>query len=296
MEKKILFIVGASRSGTKLIRDLLNNHSQISLPDIESQFIIEYINTCRGDKKKTKDLILHSKFLKRINNFEISNWLQSFDLNELDDTDQLVMEVLQRSSLGYNDGNYWGDKTPFYLRNIELIKKVFPSSKFIHIIRDPRDRALSVNKTWGKNLFRSAHGWYTDITACRKQSQGFGSDYFEVYYEDLIQNTNSVLNRCCMFLSLDYEVGMDKLNKPSEKHGTTSKEAKVLSSNKNKTLEVLSEKQVQRLEEIVFPLFSTTNYKPFFATRYIPYSSVQDSFFKLVDYINFRYSVFVKKY
>ena len=44
----------------------------------------------------------------------------------------------------------WGDKTPGYLLHDELLMQIFPSAKFIHIIRDPRDYVLSVNHTWGK--------------------------------------------------------------------------------------------------------------------------------------------------
>ena len=42
---KLIFLLGLARSGTKLLRDILNNHSQISLLSIESQFITKYYKT-----------------------------------------------------------------------------------------------------------------------------------------------------------------------------------------------------------------------------------------------------------
>ena len=200
------------------------------------------------------------------------------------------------SAENYTEGMYWGDKTPFYLRDIDLLKKGFPYAKFIHIIRDPRDRCLSVYKTWGKNLYRAASGWYSDVSQCRKYAKNFPHDYMEVFYEDLLKNPEEELRRCTKFLSLSFENEIVKLQSPSEKHGNTSKVSGIVSNNSNKVINELSSKKIKRLEEIVFPLFKQTPYNAYYANKYVPYSKFLNIVYKLVDYVSFRIAVYVKKY
>src|SRR3546814_7640869 len=37
----------------------------------------------------------------------------------------------------------WGDKTPFYTPDIDIIRRVFPDAKIVHLVRDGRDVVLS---------------------------------------------------------------------------------------------------------------------------------------------------------
>jgi hypothetical protein len=57
-----IFIVGRPRSGTKLLRELLNQHSRISIPFWESSFIPAYAGRARtlgklDEKKNLKTLV-----------------------------------------------------------------------------------------------------------------------------------------------------------------------------------------------------------------------------------------------
>lgn len=60
----------------------------------------------------------------------------------------MVLPVLRRINLG--------GKSHEYMLKTKLLKCIFPEAKFIHIIRDPRDQAVSSKKVCDKNLFRSA--------------------------------------------------------------------------------------------------------------------------------------------
>ena len=80
MNNKCLFIVGASRSGTKLLRDLLNNHSKIRIPNIESQFIIDLLKINNKNPNKTRNIILKSTFIARLKSQIVVDWLNNLDL------------------------------------------------------------------------------------------------------------------------------------------------------------------------------------------------------------------------
>ena len=64
-----MFIIGFPRSGTKLLRDLLNNHSKINIPDIETNFLPymnQLVNTTKNLEDKKNFRIVHKRFKNRV--------------------------------------------------------------------------------------------------------------------------------------------------------------------------------------------------------------------------------------
>ena len=148
-----LFIVGLSRSGTKLIRDLLNQSSKIFIPDYESHFIPEIL---RLDGLSLEQIYLKlgkSSFVKKFPETKFPSFKTLETVTLIRNKSDLIEAVLKYYALENRsekwDKNFiWGDKTPSNLRYLDLLYLHYPNSKFIHIIRDPRDRAISVNNTW----------------------------------------------------------------------------------------------------------------------------------------------------
>jgi hypothetical protein len=104
----------------------------------------------------------------------------------------------------------WGDKTPLYCKEIDLIRKVLPETRFIHIIRDGRDVALSLRQQWfspGWDIRTQAAFWQEAVIAGRRAGVG-RPDYLEVRYEDLVLSTRPSLERICEFIELDYDESM----------------------------------------------------------------------------------------
>jgi hypothetical protein len=104
----------------------------------------------------------------------------------------------------------WGDKTPLYCLKLDVIRRVLPEARFIHIIRDGRDSALSLRKMHfspGWKIETQAAYWSKNILSARKAGLG-RPDYIEVHYEDLILNTRVALERICAFVGLSYEESM----------------------------------------------------------------------------------------
>lgn len=101
----------------------------------------------------------------------------------------------------------WGDKTPLYCMELDTIRRVLPEARFIHIIRDGRDTALSLRKMWfspGWKIETQAAYWRKCVLSARRAGVG-RPDYVEVRYEDLILSTRVALERICAFVSLSYE-------------------------------------------------------------------------------------------
>lgn len=107
----------------------------------------------------------------------------------------------------------WGDKTPVYGRRMPMISRAVPEVRFVHVVRDPRDVAVS----WRR--FRELRGddpltvehwaqvWAQTITETRVKASRV-PHYLEVPYEDLVSDAESALRRVCEFISLPFSEAM----------------------------------------------------------------------------------------
>jgi hypothetical protein len=107
----------------------------------------------------------------------------------------------------------WGDKTPRYMRAMPRISRALPEARFIHLIRDGRDVALSQReRVIGDEtvaMTAMAERWQRRIIAAREGASEIKADaYLEVRYEDLVSDTAATLRRVCDFIELDYDPAM----------------------------------------------------------------------------------------
>jgi hypothetical protein len=103
----------------------------------------------------------------------------------------------------------WGDKTPPYLDRMTEVGRAYPAARFIHMIRDGRDVALSVkDQPFGPNsVGEAARRWAERIEHARGQADRL-PHYLEVVYEDLVQDAEPQLRRVCDYLRLDWDPAM----------------------------------------------------------------------------------------
>jgi len=110
----------------------------------------------------------------------------------------------------------WADCTPEHLAHIDRIKQTIPDALIIHIIRDGRDVALSMEKQkWIKPLpwdhhrpfIASAAYWDWIVQKGRRDGPFYGGDYCEVRFEQLVQDPRHVLAVLSEFIEhdLDYD-------------------------------------------------------------------------------------------
>lgn len=104
----------------------------------------------------------------------------------------------------------WGDKTPLYCKCMDAIREILPECRFIHIIRDGRDAALSLRRMHfspGLEIETQAAYWRDCVLTARRAGANH-SDYLEVRYEDLILNPRKTLHQICTFIDLEYDDAM----------------------------------------------------------------------------------------
>jgi hypothetical protein len=113
----------------------------------------------------------------------------------------------------------WGDKTPLYMQHLPLLEGLFPTARFVHLIRDGRDAALSflsvrrgiMTEGWGhpRDARGFARQWATEIRSARELGARVGPErYLELRYEALVADPAAELRRVCDFAGLVYDAAM----------------------------------------------------------------------------------------
>lgn len=197
------FIVGVGRSGTTLLRLMLDAHPAIAIPP-ETHFIpaLESVHQKHGSI---------DDFVRAVIAFPSWNDLSIADRELYDGLKSLRrfdvphgLRWIYRKYAERFGKQRWGDKTPPYRTHLSTIASLLPEARFIHLIRDGRDVALSYRGLWfgpGDGIEEQARFWVREIT----QARCLGAKvphYLEIRYEDLVSNAASVLQRIAHFLDV----------------------------------------------------------------------------------------------
>jgi Sulfotransferase family len=211
-----LLVLGVRRSGTTLLRVMLDRHSQLAIPD-ESYFIPQLATRHRGrlDAKAFCD------DLSRI--ATIAEWQVPIDRVRASlPADAGLSDGLRAVYGAYAEvrgKERWGDKTPMYMQYLPLLERLFPDARYIHIVRDGRDAASSflampagiVTEGWGHPQSASAFAcqWRTEVAAARGLARRVGRErYRELRYEALAADPVVALREVCDFADLEFEPAM----------------------------------------------------------------------------------------
>ena len=264
-----LFLVGLPRSGTKLLRGLLNGHSRVSIPLNETEFLPHWLNNWSdfGDLSTPAAFeafyarVSRSRYFthrldehgKRIPAAVWSSQCKSF-------TPQAVFEALIRHDAAVPNDAIWGDKSPGYISHLPLLKAAFPRARFIHIIRDVRDYSLSINHAFGKSKIRAAQRWNDSISSARQAAQALGNDYIEVLYEKLLDDPQRHLQLLCDFVGIDFEPGMLQLSFPTENIGIAKGQRQIMQKNVEKWRTKMPDKERILIEQISGNLLRSLGY------------------------------------
>lgn len=207
------FVVGAQRSGTTMLRLMLNQHSELCVP-FESVFIPAFYRRLN----EYGDLRAQESMERLLDDIIADPWVQKAKLVP-DRQAVLAQEPVDYAGLvdaifgAYAQAqgkSRWGDKTPGYVEDLDLINRLFPECRVIHLVRDGRDVALSLaGVSWGsRDLIKNAADWRWKAVLGRKMGGLMGPRYLEVFYEDLVSNPREVLGEICDFLGAEYEDSM----------------------------------------------------------------------------------------
>jgi hypothetical protein len=205
------FLVGAQRSGTTMLRLMLNRHAAFAVP-FESEFIpgfharlSDYGDLRRPeDRRRMLDAIADTPFVQkgRLVPDKEAVLRRTGEGGYAELVDAVFSEYAVRQGK-----RRWGDKTPGYVTRLDLLWQLFPGCRIVHLVRDGRDVALSLRRVdWGStHVPRVAEDWRWKTTLAHKMGRMLGDHYLEVRYEDLVSAPEIELRRICRFLGESYD-------------------------------------------------------------------------------------------
>ncbi|MFW6009574.1 MAG: sulfotransferase family protein [archaeon] len=270
-----IFIGGVGRSGTTLIQAMLNAHGNISFTP-ETHFIKNYLTNYKVLKKAKKGneswiekKIINDDYLKRLNfnSYLLVEILRNNNFNLLKFYKELLIRYSKKND---KDLKYIGEKDPKFIEHFKEINDIFPKAKIIHIIRDPRDVVLSRMKTeWSKDRNYLIHSLIYRLQLNKALKDGkkyFGNNYYQVFYEDLLNKPEKILKDLSKFLNIKYEKDMLNFNKKADEIVRKDEEKwkkncykPVLKNNYNKWKKELSNTKIYFIELICLPAFNKFN-------------------------------------
>ena len=96
----------------------------------------------------------------------------------------------------------------------------------IHLVRDPRDRYVSIVNRYdreSKGIGSTTGRWLNSVRAAESNRRRYGDRYLVVRYEDLAHDPVAITRTTCKFLDEDFEPEMMSMNgAPEHHHGNSS--------------------------------------------------------------------------
>lgn len=204
---RLLFVVGAARSGTTLMRRILNSHPQIFISK-ETRFLryrpavdlLRYGHVDARVRPELRDLIEHCLTSEKWSKVEaIAGLLDRFDNIQDVYRHVCLLEAPPREL------EYIGDNTPAYVGLLPVLFDLFPNSRAIHVVRDPRAVASSVMRlTFGANNARlAAYDWINAVGHGLAAEAGHPERVLRIRYEDVVRNPSMATARIARFLGVE---------------------------------------------------------------------------------------------
>ena len=200
------FVVGVNRSGTTLLRMMLDAHSQLTVPP-ETHFVPELVEAAEDGPATPERLLATITSQREWGDFGLTaeELLERFRAYEPLTAGDALRSFFEAYAERVGKPR-WGDKTPIYVKSMRKIERALPEARFVHVIRDGRDVALSIQDRAVKEhpIERIAERWVRRITRAREQGERL-AHYREVRYEALILDTEPTLREVCEFFALPWD-------------------------------------------------------------------------------------------
>ena len=213
------FVVGVGRSGTTLLRLMLDSHPELAIPP-ETHFLPALIELYADGREPDTDELVEAvethpgwhDFGMDLNELRIA-FAARAGLGPAGDAAGAVRAFYAAYASSHNKPR-WGDKTPVYIESIAQIGATLgDQARFVHLIRDGRDVAVSRGARAAKRgreptpAGEEAETWKRRIEGAREQA-GSISHYREWRYEDLVADAETTLREICEYIELGFDPTM----------------------------------------------------------------------------------------
>lgn len=211
-----MLIIGTERSGSNLLRLVLNSHSRIAVP--HPPHFMRYlapVADAYGDltvEDNRRRLVRDAGLLLERH---ISPWPHRIDRDlavarAAPSLFGVVAEFYEQYRQAEGKAR-WGCKSTFMVDHVADVLAQYPAARFIWLVRDPRDVAASARRA----VFGHCHPYLTAVLWTRQQRTAsaalarYGPEVVHrLRYEDLVQEPVAAITRMCGWLGESPEPAM----------------------------------------------------------------------------------------
>lgn len=215
---KPIFIMSSERSGSNLVREMLNAHPNISAPPAA-----QLPRTLTAYRPYYGDLFVDANMKRMIADAIAINGSHPEKLEVNASVDEIFDALIERSLWGVIATLYflnarehgktaWASKDNYLFDFAFAIKNTLPEARFIYLFRDGRDYACSMRKvgTSSLHIYNIAKQWQREQQACLQVFYDFkNSGHVHLLrYEDLLVDAEGTLRILCKFLDEPFSESM----------------------------------------------------------------------------------------
>ena len=232
------FFLGCARSGTTLFRAIFTSHPDLAIPD-EGRFFSVIVDKPRKYERPTgfdserfvQDIFGRSSYPRWTTQDEVREALSSVPPASYAD----AVRGIYRLYAAKSGKSRYGDKTPQNAWTTVQLAEAFPEGRFVHIIRDGRDVAMSLmDRHWRKThhapgrIVEAARYWRRVVRAGRSAGRRIGpARYREVRYEALLEDPEDTVRSLCEFIDLPFDPVMLRYYEQEDLFGQRLKPAQL---------------------------------------------------------------------
>jgi hypothetical protein len=272
-----ILIIGTERSGSNLLRLILNQHSRVVVP--HPPHFMRYlapITPAYGDLTDEENRRTLVRDVLTLARRHIHPWEHHIDQETVVRTSGptlfgVVAAVYEQYRLAEGKAR-WGCKSTFTVHHVAEVLAERPDARFLWLVRDPRDVAASSKRSVFNPFhpYLTARLWETQqrIALAERERRGPGVVHL-IRYEDLVSAPRATLERMCDFIGEPLEPAM-----LSHDHSPTARRIAALSESWRNTAQPITTASVGRhvsglsageraqVEAATQPLLSRLGYPP----------------------------------
>lgn len=222
-----VFVVGANRSGTTLMRLMLNAHPDVAIPEE-----LNYFKHTAYDRPWYRPGWTRERYESYVEE-TLARCMPLLPGVEVDAVRNVLLEVndptyrtpyahMLRAWAQSEDAARWGEKTPGNLFYVDLLIEMFPQAQFVYMARDPRAGVASMQRVDFFpddvifNALNRRKSWNVGYRLLSERVPA--SQWCTVRYEDLVTAPEHVAQRLCSFLNLPYDPEMLRFHQDAEQY------------------------------------------------------------------------------
>ena len=213
------FIVYHARSGSTFLANLLIKHADIAIPP-ETNFVTSILARYPKQQIENKDDL--ENVLEIVGrDMKFSDWnIECATIETLLEKalpisirDFVLSVCTMYKNDNFPEAGVFGIKKGSYIRYYEKIIEIFPTSKFIRIIRDGRavfnSGKHSIQSGTGKPFevdpFKAARDWCETLRLLKEAKKNHDDTMLIIHYEEMIEAPEQVIKTICDFLNVSYD-------------------------------------------------------------------------------------------